>query len=148
MTKRKGHDAICVLQYGINQKQQQHTGLFFNNTLYLMACIARCMVSIITYYFSDITTDTQKEALCLFDLPFWRISRCSHRMSPTKAGARAWKASFPIAHMSLPFMRNWWRAIPSRENSFVAHCIQWATWLSVHWRGSVKKFIVQNLSFL
>lgn len=35
-------------------------------------------------------------------LPFCKISRCSHKISPVNGGALARKASLPIAQMSLP----------------------------------------------
>lgn len=69
--------------------------------------------------------------------PFCRISRCSHRMSPMKAGARARKDSFPMAQICFPVMCcHGCIATPSSENSPIAQCNQWATAASDHCLGS------------
>ena len=70
-------------------------------------------------------------------LPFWRISRCSQRMSPMKGGVRARKFSLPMAHMSRPRMRKCCSTTPSSENSLMAQLSQRETSLSDHNRGSV-----------
>lgn len=72
-------------------------------------------------------------------LPFCRISRCSHRMSPTKSGASSRKHSLPRAHNAAPFIQNFWKSTPFRLNSFTAHITQSRTWVSVHCRGSEKR---------
>lgn len=105
-----------------------------------MACFARCVIQIIRFFFKDYWHTDIKNCVS----PFCRSSKCSQRISPTKGGALAWKASFPIAQISLPFIWNWCKAMPSKENSFIAHCIQWATWFSVHCRGSKKKPLKPN----
>lgn len=69
-------------------------------------------------------------------LPFCRISRCSHKMSPTKSGASSRKQSFPSAQRAAPFIQNFWKSTPFRLNSFTAHITQSRTWVSVHCRGS------------
>lgn len=70
-------------------------------------------------------------------LPFWRISRCSHRISPMKGGVRARKFSLPMAHMSRPRMRKCCSTTPSSENSLMAQLSQRDTSASDHKRGSV-----------
>lgn len=70
-------------------------------------------------------------------VPFWSISRCSHRISPMKAGARAKKDSFPMAQICFPVMFcQGCIATPARENSPMAQCNQWATAASDHCLGS------------
>lgn len=69
-------------------------------------------------------------------LPFWSISKCSQRMSPTKSGARSRKRSFPIAHRVAPFMQNLSKSTFFRLNSFTVHVSHAATWFSVHCLGS------------
>lgn len=69
-------------------------------------------------------------------LPFCRISRCSHKMSPTKSGASSRKQSFPSAQRAAPFIQNFWKSTPFRLNSLTAHITQSRTWVSVHCRGS------------
>lgn len=73
-------------------------------------------------------------------LPFWRISRCSQRMSPMKGGVRARKFSLPMAHMSRPRMRKCCSTTPSSENSLMAQLSQRETSLSDHSRGSATTF--------
>lgn len=70
-------------------------------------------------------------------VPFWSISRCSQRMSPTKSGAKSRKRSFPIAHRLAPFMQNLSKSTIFRLNSFTVHVNHAATWFSVHCLGSV-----------
>lgn len=73
-------------------------------------------------------------------VPFCRISRCSHRMSPMKAGARARKDSFPMAQICFPVMCcHGCIATPSSENSPIAQCNQWATAASDHCLGSERE---------
>lgn len=72
----------------------------------------------------------------LMHLPFCRISRCSHKMSPTKSGASSRKQSFPSAQRAAPFIQNFWKSTPFRLNSLTAHITQSRTWVSVHCRGS------------
>lgn len=69
-------------------------------------------------------------------LPFWSISKCSQRMSPTKSGAKSRKRSFPIAHRVAPFMQNLSKSTFFRLNSFTVHVSHSATWFSVHCLGS------------
>lgn len=69
-------------------------------------------------------------------LPFWSISKCSQRMSPTKSGAKSKKRSFPIAHRLAPFMTNLSKSTFFRLNSFTVHVSHSATWFSVHCLGS------------
>lgn len=68
--------------------------------------------------------------------PFWSISKCSQRMSPTKSGAKSRKRSFPIAHKLAPFMQNLSKSTFFRLNSFTVHVSHSATWFSVHCLGS------------
>lgn len=67
-------------------------------------------------------------------LPFCRISRCSHKMSPTKSGASSRKQSFPSAQRAAPFIQNFWKSTPFRLNSLTAHITQSRAWVSVHCR--------------
>lgn len=69
-------------------------------------------------------------------LPFWSISKCSQRMSPTKSGAKSRKRSFPIAHRVAPFIQNLSKSTFFRLNSFTVHVSHSATWFSVHCLGS------------
>lgn len=69
-------------------------------------------------------------------LPFWSISKCSQRMSPTKSGAKSRKRSFPMAHRAAPFMQNLSKSTFFRLNSFTVHVSHSATWFSVHCLGS------------
>lgn len=75
----------------------------------------------------------------LQDSPFCRISRCSHRISPTKSGASSRKHSLPRAQRAAPFMQNFWKSTPFRLNSFTAHITQSRTCVSVHCWGSAPK---------
>lgn len=90
----------------------------------------------------------RKEEIDYFFLPFWRISRCSQRMSPMKGGVRARKFSLPMAHMSRPRMRKCCSTTPSSENSLMAQLSQRETSLSDHSRGSATTFTkwIQKIS--
>ncbi len=79
-------------------------------------------------------------------LPFIICSRCSHRISPTKSGARSRNPSFPRSHSSCPLMSNLKKLMLVRLNSpdvQYSHC---RTCCLVHLRGSADRESVTNAS--
>lgn len=75
-----------------------------------------------------------------FHIPFCRISKCSHKISPRITGAFAKNPSRPKEIISRPrIFENASRFAHSSENSFVAQLNQQTTFSSFHRRGSVNK---------
>lgn len=80
-------------------------------------------------------------------LPFCRISKCSHKISPVKGGAIAKKPSRPSPTISRPciFIKASTLLISS-ENSRLAQLSQMRTCSAVHWRGSAGEKIHININ--
>ena len=71
---------------------------------------------------------------------FWRISKCAHKMSPMKGGAKDRNSSLVMEHSCLPLI---WRLAtklstckPCNENSLMAQLSHWDTCSRVHCLGS------------
>jgi len=71
--------------------------------------------------------------------PFWRMSKCSQRMSPTYGGARRRNLSRPWRSRSTPRHWNWAASMPSRLKLSTAHCSHWQTCVVDHCDGSTCK---------
>ena len=69
-------------------------------------------------------------------VPFFSMSRCSHRMSPTKGGQRLVNSSRSILHSCEPFTVHMLTSMPCRLSSAddqASHC---CTCTGLHWAGS------------
>ena len=68
--------------------------------------------------------------------PFFSMSRCSHRISPTKGGQRLVNSSRSILHSCEPFTVHMLTSMPCRLSSAddqASHC---CTCTGLHWAGS------------
>lgn len=77
--------------------------------------------------------------MCQIVLPFCKISKCSHKISPVNGGAIAKNPSRPNPTISLPcIFMNGSMLLISKENSRFAQFNHIKTCSGVHCRGSAK----------